>query len=92
MALAFIGQGVNLFLGEPARIGQLARNLLVFGLVAQVFRRGDHGHEHVFAQRGLAQDFNLHAVGSSCESFEVRGDLAIVGELAVRADFKAQEF
>src|SRR5260370_10454128 len=53
---------VNLLLAQSSRIGQLARNLFVLFLVAEVFLAGDYGHDHFFTQRGLAQVLNLHTV------------------------------
>ena len=60
--LAFTRQRIYLFLREAAWIGQLARNLFIFCFIAQVFFAGDDRHNHLFAERGLSQSLNFHAV------------------------------
>jgi len=89
--LALRRQRVDLLFAQPARVRQLARDLPVLRLVAQIVFAGDHRHEHVFAQRGLAQRLNLNAAGCGSQRLEVRSDLAIVGQLAVGPDFETKK-
>src|SRR5260370_1673101 len=82
---------VNLLLAQSSRIGQLARNLFVLFLVAEVFLAGDYGHDHFFTQRGLAQVLNLHTVRRRSQRFDVSSNLPIISPLAVGSDFKSRE-
>ena len=81
----------RLRVGEAARVGELARDLLDALQVLDVLLGRDDGHEHVFAERRLAEDLDLHARRGGFERLEVRRDLPVVGELPVRADLEPEE-
>src|SRR5271170_6544538 len=89
---AVVGECVDLLWSEAAGVGKFMRDVFVPGFVGEVFWSGDYGHEHIFAEGGLAEDFYLHAWGCGGKSLEIGGDLFVVGELAVGADFEAEEF
>ena len=59
---AFSGERIDLLRSEAAGIGKLVRDVFVVGFVAQVFFGRDYGHEHVFAERGFAKDFQFDSI------------------------------
>ena len=77
---------VGVGIGEAARIGEPLRRLLDPRLVPDVLLGRDDGHDHLFAERRLAEDFDLDARRGGVESAEVRLDLPVVGERLVGAD------
>jgi hypothetical protein len=89
--LAFAHEPLRLGVGEAARIGETFGDLLDPILVAKVLLRGDDGHDHLFAERGLAEDLHLHARRGGVEGPEIGADLLVVGEFSVRADVELQE-
>src|SRR5262249_38283401 len=88
---AFGSKGVDLLRRERAGIGELVGDGFVFIFVEEIFRGGDDGHDHLFAESGLAEDLDLNEIGIGGEGFEIGRNLAIVGEFAVGADFKLEE-
>src|SRR6185369_16053638 len=80
-----------LILRKTSRVSKFVCDLLIAGLVLQVFGRRDYGHEHVVAECGLAECHYLYARGDFGQFLEVAADLLVVGELAIRPNFESQE-
>ena len=72
-------------------LGQLAGDGRVFFHVLQIGFVGDHGHEQVVAQGGLAQGDGPDARRFLGQQLEIGLDLVVVGQVAVAARLEAQE-
>ncbi len=90
--LPFARERIHLRRGKPARIRQRAGYALVALPIAQVLRGGDHREHEVVAVRRDPDLRELHPRRAGGESFEVRDDLVVVRQRAVRADLEAEEF
>ena len=89
--LALAHERLGLGLGEAARVGDLARDLLQPLLVREVLLGGDRGQEQVLAERRLAEHLELDARRGGVERLEVGEDLPVVGERPVGAHGHAEE-
>ena len=89
--LALARQGLALGLAQAARVGDPPRHLLDARQVRDVLLRRDDRHDHLLAERRLAEVLQGHARRGRVQHPEVRRDLAVVGERAVGADRDAEE-
>ena len=76
---------------SPRGSASLLRRLPDLLQVPHVPLGSDDGHDEVFAERGLAERLDAHARRCRGQRAKVGDDLLVVGELAVRADFEAEE-
>ena len=83
--LAFGGEGVRLIVGEAFGAGEALGDFFVARQVFEIGRRGDDGHDDGAAFGGLADLFELDAVGLGGDLVPVVEQLGVVGEEVIVA-------
>ena len=89
--LAFAGQRPGLIVGEPLGQRQLPRDVPVAIELLEVLGRADDRHQLVAALGGLADRLDDHAVGFLVDEPHELGELGVVRQDVVGADWMAEE-